>query len=282
VGFANGDFGVLNDPVESFLGRIAEQLFGESDVFLGGEAEAVEDFFNFDFGYFDLLGNFDLLLAGQELYLAHFLQIHAHWIIERFDRGILGLFLIFRAQFDANGRRGNDFNFQTAKAAMNFVEFLLAVFVGRETFVEVVASEVALLLGQLDQFFDLFAERGAEVAAGRFAGRIDPRSECDRRTGMALRGSSTVIGMEFWTGGSGRRLQVQKRARFNTHADSGFIGCLASDLWEEIALKAATLVGNAGGLDRAVEAENMSRRDAIFFLDAKDGRGCRDRQEKRR
>jgi hypothetical protein len=232
VRFANRDFGVLHDAVETFLGRIAEEFFSECDVFLGGEAEAVENFFDLDFGFFDFFRNFDFLLARQKLYLAHFLEIHPHGIVEGFDGGVFRIFLVLGAKFDAGGRRGDDFDFETAEAAVNFVEFLMAVFVGRKAFVDVVASEVALLLGELDQFFDLFAERGTKIAAAAFAGRIKARSECHGGTGMTLRGSGAVIGMEFRTGGRGRRLQVQKRARFNAHADSGFIGWFASDLWQ--------------------------------------------------
>jgi hypothetical protein len=85
--------------------------------------------------------------------------------------------------------------------------------------------------------------------------------------------------VKFWTGGGGRRLKVQKRAWFNTHAASGFIGWFASDLWQLIALQGGTFVGKADGLDRSIEAKSMSCRDAIFFLETKDGFGVDERQE---
>lgn len=42
-----------------------------------------------------------------------------------------------------------------------------------------------------------------------------------------------------------------------------------------------TFVAGAGRENRSCELEKMSCRDAIFFLDAKDGRVSGDRQEKR-
>ena len=46
------------------------------------------------------------------------------------------------------------------------------MFLGREGFVYIIAGEVALFLGELDQFLDLFAEGRAEFATRRFAGGI--------------------------------------------------------------------------------------------------------------
>ena len=60
------DFLVHDDAVKALLGRLGNQFFGQGDVFLAGEAEAVDDAFDLVFGVFDAFGDLDLLLARQQ------------------------------------------------------------------------------------------------------------------------------------------------------------------------------------------------------------------------
>ena len=73
---------VEHDAVEPLARRVGQQFFRQRDVFLAGEAEAVNDFADFVFGGFDALGNFHLLLAGQQRHLAHLLEIHPHRVVQ--------------------------------------------------------------------------------------------------------------------------------------------------------------------------------------------------------
>src|SRR5439155_12574565 len=50
------DFFVENDPVETVFGRFGNELFGQSDVLLAGETEAVDYFFDFVFRFLNALG----------------------------------------------------------------------------------------------------------------------------------------------------------------------------------------------------------------------------------
>ena len=76
------DLLVNNDPVEALLGRLGNEFFGQGDVFLAGEAEAVNDAFDLVLRLFDALGNFHLLLARQQRDLAHLLEVHPHRVVQ--------------------------------------------------------------------------------------------------------------------------------------------------------------------------------------------------------
>ncbi len=64
VAFAVGNFFVHHYPVESFFGRFGKELFRNGNVLFGGEAEAIDQAFDFLFGIFDALADLDFLLTG--------------------------------------------------------------------------------------------------------------------------------------------------------------------------------------------------------------------------
>ena len=53
MAFAVGDFLVHDDAVKAFLGRFGKKLFGDGNVFLGGETQAINEPLHLDLGFLD-------------------------------------------------------------------------------------------------------------------------------------------------------------------------------------------------------------------------------------
>ena len=87
------DLLVEDDPVEAFSSF--QELLRQVEMGSRDKAEAVEVPLHPDLGIFDALGNFDLLLTGQQRHLPHLLEVHPHRIIEDIQpaRGV-ALFLV--------------------------------------------------------------------------------------------------------------------------------------------------------------------------------------------
>ena len=152
------DLLVHDDPVKAFLGRLGNEFFGQGDVLLAGEAEAVNDAFDLVLRLFDALGDFDLLLARQQRDLAHLLEVHPHRVIQNVQTPLVFVFLRLRLLDAVHFGLVNDLDLQDAQLAVKIVQFL-----GRndrvgQGVVDVGVSQVALLLGQADQFLDFLGQ----------------------------------------------------------------------------------------------------------------------------
>ncbi len=116
------DFLVNDNAVEAFLGRFGNEFFGQGDVLLAGEAKAVDDALDLVLGVFDALGDFDLLLAGEQGHLAHLLEVHAHRVVQDVQACFLVLFVRFGLLDPVHLRLVNDLDFQVAQLAVEIVQ----------------------------------------------------------------------------------------------------------------------------------------------------------------
>ena len=158
MAFAIGDFLVHNHAVESLLRRLGQQFFRDGNVFLGGEAEAVNDALHLDFGLFDALANLDFLFAREQRNLAHLVHVHANRVIENFQPRVLVRFLLLLRGFGLPGALGlglihDDFHVEAAQFGQQRVQIFRAEIV-RQNVVDVIVSDVAVLLGEMEQRLD--------------------------------------------------------------------------------------------------------------------------------
>jgi hypothetical protein len=146
---------VEHDAVEAFARRVGQQFFRQRRVFLAGKTEAVNDFADFNFRGLDALGNFHLLLAGQQRHLAHLPEIHPHRVIERVQPA--RLFLSGIGGFDMiHLRLIHDFDFKGAQLGEDLVQNFRGRGIFRQHFVEVVVGQMPLLPREADEFLDFF------------------------------------------------------------------------------------------------------------------------------
>ena len=165
---AGVDLLVENHAVEALLGRLGNQLFRQRNVLFGGETEAVDDALDLVFGRFDALGNLHLLLARQQRHLAHLLEIHADRIVQDVEPPFLVLLVRF-GLFDAvHLRLVNNLDLQIAQLDVDLVQFLRPDEGLGQRLVDIVVGQVALLLGQADQFLDLLRDLKARRGAVEF------------------------------------------------------------------------------------------------------------------
>ena len=188
MAFAIGDFLVHNHAVEPFLRRLGQQFFRDGDVFLRGEAEAVNDALHLDLGLFDALANFDFLFAREQRDLAHLVHIHADRVVENFQTRVLVRFLLLRG-FGLPGAFGlglvhDDFHVETAQFGQQRVQILRTEIV-RQNVIDVVVSDVAVLLREVEQRLDRLGQihgrltRWAPRGHGRWAAIFARRPQRD-------------------------------------------------------------------------------------------------------
>ena len=91
VALATFDLLVENHAVEPF--SAFAQFLRQIEVGAGGEAEPIDVLLHHVLGFFDSLGDFNLLLSCQQRHLAHLLEIHPDWIIQNIEL-CLWLFLL--------------------------------------------------------------------------------------------------------------------------------------------------------------------------------------------
>ena len=185
------DLFVENDAVEPFLGRFGNEFFGQCDVLLAGETEAVDDFFDLVFRVFNALGNLHFLLAREQRHLAHLLEVHPNRVVQNVQPALV-LFLFRLRLLDAvNFRLVHNFHFEVAELGVDLIQFLGRDHRVRQRIVDVVVSEVTLFLGQPNQFLDLLGQIETRVALNganrlliesRMLGRVD-RANVAVRTG---------------------------------------------------------------------------------------------------
>ena len=143
-------------------------------------------FLGVQLGILDPLGDLDLLLAGQQRHLAHLLEIHADGIVEDVMlRGarllLLGLFL---ALFVAvNLLRVEDVDLEVLEDGDDVLDILGVVDALRQGVVDVVKSQISLLLRKADEIADLLVD--VRAAGGDLNG--------DARCGNRRRGDGRPV-----------------------------------------------------------------------------------------
>ena len=105
-----------------------------------------------DFGLFDAFADFDFLLPGEQRHLAHLVHVHPHRIVQDFQPRIF-LFLGFRRFCPFDFRMVHDFDVEIAQFCVEFIEVLGCQAV-RQHVINIVVSDMTVLLGQMEQGFD--------------------------------------------------------------------------------------------------------------------------------
>jgi hypothetical protein len=88
VGFAADDYLVRHDAVESFLGWFGKKSFGHSQVFFGGETQAIDEALHFRFGGFNTLANPYFLLAREEGHSADLFEEQLDRVVEGIESAV--------------------------------------------------------------------------------------------------------------------------------------------------------------------------------------------------
>jgi hypothetical protein len=158
------DLFIEDNAVEPFLGGFGDQFFGEGDMFFAGEAEAINDAFDLVFGVLDAFGDLDFLFAGEERDLPHLLKVHPDRVIEDIEAGFVFLLLGFGLADAIDLGLVNDFDVESAEFAVDFVQFVGGDEGIGQGVVDVGVSQVALFLGQPDEFLDLLGDIDARLA----------------------------------------------------------------------------------------------------------------------
>ena len=129
------------------------------------ESELVKNLLHLEFRLFDALGDLDLLLSGQQRNLPHLLEVHANRVVQDVELavGFLILFLLFFAILapflDAvDVGRIDNLDFHGPKLGNDRFHAVGIIHALRQSLVEVVIGDVALFLGQLDQFAHLLLQ----------------------------------------------------------------------------------------------------------------------------
>jgi hypothetical protein len=162
------DFVILDDAVKSFFRRLGQKFFGQSDVFFGNEAETEHDAAEIILGVFDAFGNLHFLFAGEQGDLAHLLEVHAHRVVQRVQPGLLLFLLGLDSLNVVQLGLVNDFDLEVAELREDVLDVLGGGQVVRQRFVQVVIGEIALLMGQADQLFDLIGHAHVSGGVGRW------------------------------------------------------------------------------------------------------------------
>ena len=176
IAFAALDLLVEDDAVETLAAF--DELLGEVEVRSGDETEAVEVALDLGLRILDALGNLHFLLAGEQRDLAHLLEVHADGIIQDVQAAaalalfflvVLVLFflvvvlfvgLVVRFLFllevlvTVNVRGFDDVELHGAQARLDGFDQVGVVDAVGQRLVEIIPGEVALFLGQLDEFAD--------------------------------------------------------------------------------------------------------------------------------
>ena len=177
VAVAGIDLLVENHAIEAFFPFI--QVESHFQISSGNEAELMGTALNILFGGFDTLGDFNFLLAGQQGNLPHLLEVHADGIVQNVHFGFqLFLLVLFLGIANADAIRIsiyfggiNDIECHATQAFHDALVILGIDDVVGKSVIDVVESQVALLLGKFDQITDLFLnfrsiDRAVHLAAG--------------------------------------------------------------------------------------------------------------------
>ncbi len=146
-------------------GGFGQKFFRERNVLLARETEAVDDPGDFRLGLLNALGNLHLLLARQQGHLPHLVQIHPHRVVQNVHREVSSL-LAFGFLDVIHLGLVNNFNFERPELGKNFVQLFRRRLAFGQHLVNVVESQLPLLLRQADEFLDFFRKIVVEPPGG--------------------------------------------------------------------------------------------------------------------
>ena len=124
-------------------------------MLVGDEAELVEDGLKGVLRLLDALGNLDLLLAGEQGYLPHLLEVHPYRVVQDVQPWHLRVVLGLLALDAVHVRRIHDIDVEPAEDDQDVIQILRIDHVLGESVADVGVSEMALLLREFDEFLDL-------------------------------------------------------------------------------------------------------------------------------
>ena len=154
--FAVGDFLVHHDAVETFLGGLGQQLFGNRNVLLGGEAQAINQTLHLEFGLLDALANLHLLLAREQGHLAHLVHVHPNRVVQGIESAVF-LLLRFRGFGLLDLGVGYNLDVEVAELGVELVQVIRRHAI-RQKVIDIVVGKITLLAGHLEQSFDGFGQ----------------------------------------------------------------------------------------------------------------------------
>ena len=201
VGLPAVDLLVDDDPVEALLA--IEELLAERDDMAADDAGMEQGLLGVQLRVLDALGDLHLLLARQQRHLAHLLQIHADGIVENVVLGGAGLLLLgflLPLLVTVDLLRIQNVDLEILEDGNDVLDVLGVVDALRQGVIDVVESQIPLLLREADQVADLLVDVGA--AGGNFrARRRAAAGRCDRHGSFNRNGG----GRRFhWRGVVGR------------------------------------------------------------------------------
>ena len=159
VGVAAVHFFIEHHAVEAFARRVGQQFFRERNVFLAGEAKAVNDLPQFVLRRFDAFGNFHLLRACQQRHRPHLLEIHPHRIIQRIQPVVVFLEFLFVHRLHLVHLGGvHHLDFEIPQLGKNVIQLRRCGEFFREHFIDVLERQLPLLVGTPDEFLDVIGQ----------------------------------------------------------------------------------------------------------------------------
>ena len=192
--FAVGNLLVHDNPVETLLGRLGQELFRDGDVLFGGEPQPIDQPFHVQLRLFNALADLDFLLAGEKGDLAHLVHVHPDGIIKDFEPAVLFLFRFSRfGSLDLS--MVHNLHVEVAELGIEIVQILRREALW-ENVVDVVVGDVAVLLRQVQQRLDRFGQISRLAGVRRrwlsnCVGSLRRRSS--RYFGHSLRGRTQVV-----------------------------------------------------------------------------------------
>ena len=119
-------------------------------------------------GVLDALGNLDFLFAREQRDLAHLLEIHADRIVEDIRRpSFLPLPRLLGLLDAIDFGLVDDLDLEIAELDVDLIEIVGSDDVIRQSIVDIVVGEVALFLGEADEFLDFFGQIDAGLGFNR-------------------------------------------------------------------------------------------------------------------
>lgn len=185
---AAGDFFIDDDAVEPFFGWFGDEFFSEGDMFLGGEAEAVNDAFDFVLSVLNSFADFDFLFSSEEGNFTHLFEVHPDGIVQDIEPAFV-FFLFDLGLFDlVDGGLVNDLDFEISEAGIDFVEIFSGDDVIWEGVINVIVGEVSLFLSETEEFLDFLGEIDAGDRFDGFEGlgEISVRFAIGSGTGWSI------------------------------------------------------------------------------------------------
>ncbi len=129
-------------------------------MLLAGEAEAEENAPGLRFAFFDPFANRHFLLAGEQGHLAHLAQIHLHRVVQNIQAAFLLLLHRFHRFGPLQIGRLHDFHLEAPQFGINRVQHFRRHHLVGQGVVDVVVSQVTLVLRDAQKVLDLLDDDG--------------------------------------------------------------------------------------------------------------------------